>query len=111
MTHPQAGILNRPPDHALFVALSLVSGDSPTARTAVEGLRSLIHAELCSDLDQTTPASDKTQPSAETGELGTSLIAERTDSVRRLSGDPHGAKLGTNWAANATASSVDNESC
>jgi deferrochelatase/peroxidase EfeB len=70
MTHPQAGILNRPPDHALFVALSFASGDSPTARSAVEGLRSLIHAELRSDLDQTTPASDKAQPSAETGELG-----------------------------------------
>lgn len=70
MNHPQAGILNRPPDHALFVAVSFAAGDSATARTAIENLRSLIHNELRSDLDETTPTSDKTQPSAETGELG-----------------------------------------
>lgn len=70
VNHPQAGILNRPPDHALFVALSVATGDSSTTRTAFEGLRSLIQAELRSDLAETTPTSDKSQPSAETGELG-----------------------------------------
>jgi deferrochelatase/peroxidase EfeB len=70
MTHPQAGILNRPPDHALFAALSFATTDTATVRAAVDRLRTLVHAELRSDLADTTPISDKSQPSAETGELG-----------------------------------------
>lgn len=70
MTHPQAGILNRPPDHALFATLCFTSQDSAGARAAVERLRALLHAELRSDLAETTPSSDKSQPSADTGELG-----------------------------------------
>lgn len=70
MNHPQAGILNRPPDHALFAALSFTSSDATTARATVEQLRDLLAAELRSHLADTTPSSDKNQPSAETGELG-----------------------------------------
>jgi deferrochelatase/peroxidase EfeB len=68
--HPQAGILNRPPDHALFAALELTATNTSAARTAIAGLRALVEAELRSDLADTTPTSDKSQPSAETGELG-----------------------------------------
>jgi deferrochelatase/peroxidase EfeB len=70
MNHWQAGITNRPPDQALFVALDFATTDPASARTAIEQLRTLVHAELRSDLAETTPGSDKTQPSAETGELG-----------------------------------------
>lgn len=70
MNHPQAGITNRPPDHALFVSLAFATTDPASARDAVEQLRALAHAELRSNLAETTPTSDKTQPSAETGELG-----------------------------------------
>lgn len=67
---PQAGILNRPPDHLLVGAYTLQTTDPVAARNALERLRDLIHQELRSDLDETTPTSDKSQPSAETGELG-----------------------------------------
>lgn len=70
MNHPQAGILNRPPDHALFAALSFAGGNSAATSAAVEQLRALLQAELRSHLAETTPQSDKSQPSAETGELG-----------------------------------------
>jgi deferrochelatase/peroxidase EfeB len=70
VSSPQAGITNRPPDHALFAALELATADAAEARQAVEALRALVHAELRSDLAETTPQSDKSQPSAETGELG-----------------------------------------
>lgn len=69
-TYPQAGITNRPPDHALLAALTLTTTSPEATRTAVEALRVVIQAELRSDLDHTTPASSKDQPSAETGELG-----------------------------------------
>jgi len=67
---PQAGILNRPPDHALFAALNLTAADPATTAAAIERLRELVHKELRSQLDLTTPESPKEQPSAETGELG-----------------------------------------
>lgn len=75
MTHtahayPQAGITNRPPDHALFAALTLATPDAATSRAAIEGLRGVLQRELQSQLDDTTPSSPKDQPSADTGELG-----------------------------------------
>lgn len=68
--HPQDGILNRPPDHGLFLALTLQTPDPASTRMAVEDLRNLLHRELRSQLDDTNPGSPKDQPSAETGELG-----------------------------------------
>jgi hypothetical protein len=68
--HPQAGILNRPPDYALFVALSLTTADAASTSAAVERLRTIVQEELTSDLADTTPSSSKDEPSAETGELG-----------------------------------------
>lgn len=70
MNHPPSGILNRPPAHALVAALTLTTADAASTRQALERLREVQHRELRSDLDDTTPQSDKTQPSAETGELG-----------------------------------------
>jgi deferrochelatase/peroxidase EfeB len=70
MAHPQPGILNRPPDHALFAAYALATADAVAAREALERLRELVHHEQRSDLDDTNPTSPKDQPSAETGELG-----------------------------------------
>lgn len=68
---PQAGILNRPPDHALIAAYTLMSSDPVAVRDTLDArLRGILHKELRSDLDDTTPASPKDQPSAETGELG-----------------------------------------
>jgi deferrochelatase/peroxidase EfeB len=67
---PQAGILNRPPDHALFVAINLTTAEPASTSSAMERLRELVHKELRSQLDVTTPDSPKAQPSAETGELG-----------------------------------------
>src|SRR4051794_22290824 len=61
---PQAGILNRPTDHALFAALDLTTTDPATSHAAIERLRELIHKELRSQLDETTPSSPKEQPSA-----------------------------------------------
>jgi deferrochelatase/peroxidase EfeB len=69
MAH-QSGITNRPPDHALFASFTLTAGDPDAARTAVEGLRSVVKRELRSELDNTHPGSDKATPSDETGELG-----------------------------------------
>jgi deferrochelatase/peroxidase EfeB len=68
--HPQAGITNRPPDHAILAAYSLATGDPVSTRGAFERLREVLHRELRSDLDDTAPSSPKDQPSAETGELG-----------------------------------------
>src|SRR4051794_30145223 len=68
--NPQDGILNRPPDHGLFLALTLLTGDPATTRAAIEDLRSLLHRELRSQLDDTSPSSPRDHPSAETGELG-----------------------------------------
>jgi deferrochelatase/peroxidase EfeB len=69
-TSPQPGITNRPPDHVIVAAYTLTTTDPPTTHAAVERLREVVHRELKSDLDDTTPASPKDQPSAETGELG-----------------------------------------
>lgn len=63
-TSPQAGILNRPPEHLLLVALSIVGSD---ARDAVERLRTVVQAELTSALD---PLGPPDQPPGETGEIG-----------------------------------------
>ncbi len=70
MHHPQSGILNRPPGHVLVAALTFTTTDPTVAGQGVERLRELQRRELRSDLDETTPASDKAVPSAETGELG-----------------------------------------
>lgn len=69
MHHPQSGILNRPPGHILVAALSFITADSAFARQGLERLRELQRRELRSDLDETTAESDKSVPSAETGEL------------------------------------------
>lgn len=69
MSTIQTGITNRPPDHALFLALNITGADAAVARETVEFLRELVRKELRSDLDETTPVSPKDQPSAETGEL------------------------------------------
>src|SRR4051812_9334017 len=70
MSQPQSGITNRPPEHLLVASLTLTTPDPATAGQAVERLRELVRRESRSDLDDTTPASPKDQPSAETGELG-----------------------------------------
>lgn len=70
MSHPQPGITNRPPDHALFAAWNLTVADPAAGRETIETLRELLRKELRSDLDDTSPASPKDQSSAETGELG-----------------------------------------
>lgn len=66
----QAGITNRPPEHARWVALNIVPTDPAAIRGALEALRDLIRQDLRSELDDTTPQSPKDRPSAETGELG-----------------------------------------
>jgi hypothetical protein len=60
---PQAGILNRPPEHLLLAAVTL-NGSDP--RSTVEAIRTIVRAELTSAL---APVGDPSQP-AETGELG-----------------------------------------
>jgi deferrochelatase/peroxidase EfeB len=67
---PQQGILNRPPDHVLFVAVDCLANDPAEVRVAVEGLQQLTHHELRSQLDPMDATSDKTQVGPETGELG-----------------------------------------
>jgi deferrochelatase/peroxidase EfeB len=63
-TAPQAGILNRPPEHLLLAAVTLTGSDP---RSTVEQIRAIIRAELTSTL---ATANDPIQPAAETGELG-----------------------------------------
>lgn len=63
---PQSGITNRPPEHLLLASFNFVEGVE--ARLAIEALRDLIAHELESRLSPENQ--DKTQPSAETGELG-----------------------------------------
>jgi len=70
MSKIQTGILNRPPEHARWLALNVVSADPPSVRAATEAMREIVRREQRSDLDDTTPSSPKDQPSAETGELG-----------------------------------------
>lgn len=61
---PQAGIVNRPPEHMLAFALT-VAGPNP--RASLEQIRTIVHAELESSLDR---LGDPGEPPAETGELG-----------------------------------------
>jgi deferrochelatase/peroxidase EfeB len=70
-TAPQTGILNRPPEHETLVAFRFAGARDPNScRNTVEALRGVLRRELHSDLDEITPATDKTVPFAETGELG-----------------------------------------
>jgi deferrochelatase/peroxidase EfeB len=63
-TGPQAGILNRPPEHLLVAAFTL-TGSAP--RDTVESLRAIVEDELTSVL---APDADPTVAPPETGELG-----------------------------------------
>jgi deferrochelatase/peroxidase EfeB len=63
-----AGILNRPPAHALVAALSLTVTDPAAVRGGLDRLREVQRRELRSDLDEL--GTDKSVPPAETGELG-----------------------------------------
>ena len=74
MTHPAAGILNRPPAHLLAASLTLTPNEPVGVRQVLDRLRDLQRRELRSDLDETTPQSDKNIPSAETG----SFVLPRT---------------------------------
>jgi Dyp-type peroxidase family len=58
---PQAGILNRPPEHLLLASLGFLQREADPARAAFEGLSALVERELSSQLDP---------PETETGELG-----------------------------------------
>ena len=69
---PQAGILNRPPEHALVAGLSFIATTPTQAVAALDALRELIRRELNSDIDDLTPGLDKAIPTRETGELGAS---------------------------------------
>ncbi|HEY3670035.1 MAG TPA: Dyp-type peroxidase [Acidimicrobiia bacterium] len=68
---PQAGILNRPPEHQLVAALAFVGERSrqPCVDT-LEALRTVLRRELHSDIDSPDATTDKGQPFVETGELG-----------------------------------------
>lgn len=70
MLHPQAGITNRPPAHLLLASLSFRNREANSVRQSLDRLRAVQERELRSDLDDTTAASPKDQPSPETGELG-----------------------------------------
>jgi Dyp-type peroxidase family len=58
---PQAGILNRPPEHLLLATLVFVEREAGAARSAITALSGTVEAELRSVLDA---------PEVETGELG-----------------------------------------
>lgn len=62
----QAGITNRPPEHALVFALEIIVAEP---RAVVERLRAVVEAELRSDLEDMIDAPEDAPP-AETGELG-----------------------------------------
>lgn len=64
---PQAGILNRPPEHLLMASLRFTDTDSSAVASALESLRGVVKDELTSELD---PLGDPAQAPAETGELG-----------------------------------------
>lgn len=68
--HPQAGILDRSPQHVLIGSYDLRSQDARSARETVERLRRVLRMELRSDLGDTSPSAPKDRPAAETGELG-----------------------------------------
>jgi deferrochelatase/peroxidase EfeB len=66
-----SGIVNRPPDHLMIAAFAFAGdGQSGTNVATMEGLRQLVERELRSALQDTSPATDKTKPAPETGELG-----------------------------------------
>lgn len=70
---PQAGILNRPPEHVLFAAMSFPRPVDPAAAAQrLSALQDVIRRELHSDIDEITAATDPTSTSADTGELGPS---------------------------------------
>jgi deferrochelatase/peroxidase EfeB len=66
----QAGILDRPREHLLAVALTLKTTDAPSTIGALQALQTLEEQELTSSLPPTTAATPKDAPSPETGELG-----------------------------------------
>lgn len=68
--HPQAGILNRPPEHLVVAAFNFVDRTPTNARVAIDRLEALVKNELTSNLDDVSASSPKDIPSAETGELG-----------------------------------------
>lgn len=67
---PQAGILNRPPDHLLVAAFTLTATDAAGATAAIEKLRQIVQAELSSDLADETAQTAKDAAPPDTGELG-----------------------------------------
>jgi Dyp-type peroxidase family len=67
---PQAGILNRPPQHLLLATFEFAG---PNPRATLESLRGLVERELTSELvvpDAPTPEDKKEEALAEPGELG-----------------------------------------
>ena len=70
MSHPQTGILNRPPDHLVAATFTFGSAEPTQTRSTLAALRAVVQRELTSALDNTHPGSDKDTPSDETGELG-----------------------------------------
>ncbi len=71
MAYPQSGITNRPQGHLLLVALAFEGDRAPTTtRATLEDLRTLVHRELTSNLDDQGAATPKGVPGPETGELG-----------------------------------------
>lgn len=69
-SHPQSGILNRPPEHLAIAAYAFTDRTPASAGAILARLRSLVERELTSDLDDVSATSPKDAPSAETGELG-----------------------------------------
>lgn len=66
----QAGILDRPRQHLLALALTLKTTTAADTAAALQRLRELESQELTSQLPSTPPLSEKNAPSADTGELG-----------------------------------------
>src|SRR2546423_1191419 len=70
-TTPQAGILNRPPEHQVIAAFDFVGPRSrQPCNDTLEQLRAVLHRELHSDVDTPDATTDKSQPFPEPGELG-----------------------------------------
>lgn len=67
---PQAGVLNYPPDHLLIAALELTGADTTTIGATIEALRTLLQAELRSNLADESAQAPKDAPPPESGELG-----------------------------------------
>ncbi|HWG09646.1 MAG TPA: Dyp-type peroxidase domain-containing protein [Solirubrobacteraceae bacterium] len=94
--HPQAGIVNRPPEHLLLATLSFANEN---AREALRALGSVVERELRSDLDPPNPSEAKDQPSQETGELGFSDDYDRAHLTITLGISDSGfSKLGVETA-------------